>query len=177
MKTSGFTLTALGLAGAGLLFASINTDYDKSADFSRYHTFSWIGVKASDDLWVDRIKQDVNQALVAKGWSMVPSGGDAGISAFGSSKNVQSLNTFYDGLGGGWGWRRGWGGGMSEATTTVENTPIGTLVVDVFDGSTKKLIWRGTATESLSAKPEKNDQKLEKNVEDLFKKFPPKSKG
>lgn len=35
------------------------------------------------------------------------------------------------GMGGGWGWRRGWGGGMGDSTTTVENTPVGTLVVDV----------------------------------------------
>ena len=47
----------------------------------------------------------------------------------------------------------------------------------LFDGSTKKLIWRTTATETLSTKPEKNDQKLEKNVGEMFKKFPPKSKG
>lgn len=66
---------------------------------------------------------------------------------------------------------------MGESTTTVENTPVGTLIVDVFDGSTKKLIWRTTATETLSTKPEKNDQKLEKNVEEMFKKFPPKSKS
>jgi hypothetical protein len=179
MKTSILSFAALGVAGAGLLFASMSTDYDKSADFSKYHTYSWIGVKASDDLWVERIKQDVNQALVGKGWSMVPSGGDAGVSAFGSSKNVQTLNTFYDGLGGGWGWRRGWGGGggFGTSTTTVEETPVGSLVVDIFDGSTKKLIWRANATETLSDKPDKNDQKLEKTVGDMFKKFPPHSKG
>jgi len=167
----------LALIGAGLLFASVNSDYDKSADFGKYRTYSWIGAKASNDLWVGRIKDDVNQALTAKGWSMVPSGGDAAVSAFGSTKEVQSLNTFYDGLGGGWGWRRGWGGGFGEATTTVENTPVGTLVVDVFDGSTKKLIWRAQSSETLSTKGDKNDKKLEKDVMEMFKKFPPAPKG
>ena len=38
MRMSGLSVAALGLAGAGLLFASLNTDYDKSADFSKYHT-------------------------------------------------------------------------------------------------------------------------------------------
>src|SRR5277367_1526721 len=143
MKKLLVTTAAFGIAGAALLLASVSTDYDKSVDFGKYHTYSWIGAKASDDLWVGRIKDAVNQTLSARGWSMVASGGDAGVSAFGSTKEVQSLNTFYDGFGGGWGWRRGWGGGLGEATTTVENTPVGTLVVDVFDGSTKKLIWRG----------------------------------
>ena len=63
------------------------------------------------------------------------------------------------------------------ATTTVENIPIGTLVVDMFDTPTKKLIWRGTATDALSDKPEKNEKKLEKAVEEMFKHFPPKPKS
>ena len=46
------------------------------------------------------------------------------------------------GFGGGWFWR-GFGDGM--AVTDVENIPIGTLVVDIFDSPTKKLIWRGVA--------------------------------
>jgi hypothetical protein len=35
------------------------------------------------------------------------------------------------------------------------------------------LIWRGSSSETLSEKPEKNEKKLEKAVEDMFKKFPP----
>lgn len=101
----------------------------------------------------------------------MPSGGDAGVAAFGSTRTEKTLETFYNGLGGGWFWR---GFGPATATTYVENTPVGTLVVDIFDNQTKKLIWRGTATETLSSKPEKNDKKLEKAVEDMFKHFPPK---
>jgi len=37
---------------------------------------------------------------------------------------------------------------------------IGTLVVDLFDTPSKKLIWRGQASDVLSDKPEKNDKKL-----------------
>jgi len=64
-------------------------------------------------------------------------------------------------------------GGFGDSMTTVENTPVGTLIVDVFDGQSKKLVWRGTSTETLSSKPEKNERKLEKAVADMFKKFPP----
>jgi hypothetical protein len=171
-----FAVTTLGLltvAGATLLFASVNTDHDKTVDFGKYHSYSWIGVKASDDIWASRIKDAVNLSLTQKGWTMAPSGGDASVSAFGSTKNVQTLNTFYDGLGGGWGWRRGWGGGIGDATTTVENTAVGTLTVDIFDGSSKKLIWRGQSSETLSTKADKNDKKLEKDVLEMFEKFPP----
>jgi hypothetical protein len=114
-------------AGACLLMAATSTDYDHSTDFGRYHTYSWLKVQASDSLWEGRIRQAVDSDLTAKGWSMVPSGGDASVSAFGATKNKQTLDTFYDGFGGGWRWR-GFGD-MGMSTTTVENTPEGTLVV------------------------------------------------
>jgi hypothetical protein len=47
------------------------------------------------------------------------------------------------------------------------------LVVDIFDGNSKKLIWRGSSSETLSEKPDKNEKKLEKAVDEMFKHFPP----
>jgi hypothetical protein len=54
---------------------------------------------------------------------------------------------------------------------------VGTLVVDIFDSQTKKLIWRGNASETLSGDPEKNEKKLDHEVSDMFKYFPPKAGG
>ena len=62
------------------------------------------------------------------------------------------------------------------ATTTVEKIPVGRLVVDIGDAKTKKLLWLGDASDTLSDKPEKNEQKLNKALEKMFKKFPPPSK-
>ena len=151
--------------------AKVTTDYDHSADFRQYHTYSWERVKAGDQLWADRITRDVDQQLSAKGWQKVESGGDVAVTGFGSTKEQPTLNTFYDGFGG-WRW-----GGIGETTTTVTNTPVGTLVVDMFDSRTKHLIWRGMSTEALSSKPEKNEGKLEGAVKDMFKKFPPPAKS
>ncbi len=81
-----------------------------------------------------------------------------------------TLQTFYDGFPG-WGWR-GWGG-MATATTTVTPEKVGNLTVDVFDGNSKQLVWRGQASEVLSSKADKNDKKLEHSVEEMFHKFPP----
>jgi len=158
---------------AGLMFAAdLKTDYDHSADFSRYRTYSWIKVEAGNSLWSDRITRDVDAQLAAKGLTKVASGGDLGVSAFGSTHNQQSLETFYNGFGGGWFWR-GLGG---EATTEVVNTPVGSLVVDAFDGQTKRLVWRASSAETLTGDPEKNEKKLEHEVVDMFKHFPPERK-
>ena len=52
---------------------------------------------------------------------------------------------------GGWGYR-GWGGmggGMTTATET--KIPVGTLVVDLVNPKSKELVWRGTASDQISA--------------------------
>ena len=93
----------------------------------------------------------------------------------GATETKHSLNTFYSGMGG-YGYR-GWGGmgGMGTATTTVDEYTVGTLVVDIFDGKSKNLIWRGIAQDELSDKPDKNVKKLGKASDKLFKDFPPGS--
>jgi hypothetical protein len=152
----------------------VHTDYNHQINFEQFHTYSWGHVQTSDPLWVPRIKEAVNQALTAKGWQEVQSGGDVTVMAVGSAKNQQEYQTFYNGLGPGWGWR-GWGGmGMGYSTTTVANTKVGTLVVDLYESANKQLVWRGTSSDTLSNKSEKNVKDLDKDVDKMFKKFPPK---
>lgn len=149
--------------------ANISTDYDHAADFSRYKTYSWMKVQARNSLWQDRITRNVEAQLAARGLTKVESGGDASVAAFGSTHEERALETFYSGFGGGWRWR-GFGDGI--ATTNVNITKVGTLMVDVFDSQTKKLIWRGSSSNTLSGKAEKNEKKLEKDVTEMFKHFP-----
>ena len=108
----------------------VKTDYDRNANFSQYKTYSWEKVQTQDPLWVDRIKEAVNAALTARGLTPAESGGEIAIVAMEMTKNQQTLNTFYDGLGGGWRWR-GFGG-FGEATTTMDTYKVGTLIVDLF---------------------------------------------
>jgi hypothetical protein len=169
-----FVVMGMMLVFAGKLSAGeVKTDYDRNADFGQYKTYSWEKVKTKDPLDVDRIKNSVNAALAAKGWSQVDSGGDVSLVAVEITRNQQTLNTFYDGFGGGWRWR-GFGG-MGEATTTTETYTVGTLVVDLFDAKTKQLVWRGSSTDTLSNNSNKNIQNMDKDVEKMFKNFPPGS--
>jgi hypothetical protein len=169
------------LMGLMFMFAAnssaqqVKTDYDRNANFGQYKTYCWEKVKTKDALDIDRIKSAVNAALVAKGWTQVDSGGDVSIVVMEITRNQQTLNTFYDGFGGGWGWRRFGGGGFGEATTTTDTYKVGTVVVDLFDTKTKQLLWRGTASDTLSNNSDKNIKNLDRGVEKMFKNFPPGS--
>jgi hypothetical protein len=145
----------------------IRTDFDHHTNFSQYKTYSWAKVDTPDPLWNDRIKEAVDRQLRAKGWNEVPSGGDVSIVAVGTTHEKPTLQTFYDGFDG-WLWS-----GFADATTYVENYTVGTLVIDMFDTNTKRLIWRGSASDVLSGKPEKDEKKVDSAVSKLFEHFPP----
>jgi hypothetical protein len=160
-----FLLTAASFA------QQVKTDYDRSANFAQYKTYSWQDVKTKDPLWVDRIKNDVDAALTAKGWRQVPSDGNVSLVATEVTTTQQTLNTYYDGFGGG----RRFGGGFAESSTTPEVYKVGTLVLDMVDSQTKKLVWRGSASDALSNKSDKNIKNLDKGVQKMLKDFPPGS--
>ena len=148
----------------------VTVDYDHAMNFTQAKTYSWSQVHTANSLWDYRVKDAVDKELAAKGWTQVPSGGDVALVAVEKTSIQQQYDTFYNGFGG---WRR-WGMGMGEATTTVDNYKVGTLIVSMFDGNSKQLIWRGTSSGDLSSNPEKNTKNLEKDVQKMFKNFPPK---
>src|SRR6202158_3134425 len=166
-----FSLVALST----VLAQNVRTDFDHQANFSQYRTYSWQEIKPGNSLWDARIKNSVDVQLAAKGWTQVPSGGDVAVVAIKTSKTQRTLQTFYDGFGGGWGWRRSGGGGFGDATTTEQDYKVGTLVVDLYDAKTKQLIWRGSAEDTLSDKATQNEKNLDKGVAKMFKAFPPGS--
>jgi hypothetical protein len=173
MKTSRILLAAwvIFVAFAALAPAQdVKTDYDHHADFGRYHSYYWEKV-STDPLWQTRIQEAVDQKLQSKGWQRVDTGGDVAITAVASTHDQRQYETFYTGMGG-WRW-----GGFGETTTQVENYPVGTLVLDLYDTGNKQLIWRGIAHDTLSDKPDKNEKKLDKAVNKMLDHFPPREKS
>ena len=154
------------------VFAKISVDWDKQASFSSYKTYAWTkGTPAKSPLMDQRIVEAIDKQLAAKGLQKVESDSDADLvvlyhAAVGTQTELNTMNM-------GWGWR--WGGGM--ATTTVDKIPVGQLVVDIGDAKTKKLLWLGNASGTLSDNPEKNAKKIDSTVEKMFKKFPPPVKN
>jgi len=176
--------TAVALAGALLLpvilFAQdVSRDWDKKYDFTTVKTFAMkIGTSWGNQLSERKVMDDMAEALTEKGWKQVEAESAANVVVVihGATKTKQTLNTFYSGMGGyGYGYH-GWGGGMATGTTTVSEYVVGTLVLDIFDTKTKNLVYRGTASGEINKDPKKNEKKIDKAAQKLFKDFPQKDK-
>jgi hypothetical protein len=65
-------------------------------------------------------------------------------------------------------------GGMGTATSSTIS--VGTLVLDMYDPTSKQLVWTGRATKTLdpSNNQEKKQKNLDKAMQKLLKNYPPK---
>ena len=90
------------------------------------------------------------------------------------TKNQQTLNTFYDGFGGGWRWAIRWSSETQlQRSTTTRSEPW----LSIFSMRTARtLIWRGSSSDTLSDKSDKNIKNLDKGVQKMFDHFPPGAK-
>ena len=172
MKVSRIILN-LSLSFGFLLFAACNAlaqkvsvDFDKGTDFTKYKTYAWVmATPAENPLLHQRIVAGIDAQLAAKGLRKVESNPDLIVGYHAATDTQVSINT----LGGGplGGWRFGAG------TATVDKVPVGQLIVDLGDMSARKFVWRGTASGTISSKPEKNERALTTALTKMFQNFPP----
>jgi Domain of unknown function (DUF4136) len=148
---------------------SVVVDYDHSENFTRVKTYSWSKVSTANSLWDKRVEDSIDRELTAKGWTKVPSGGDVQLVAAEKNSVHQEFDTYYDGFGG----RRF--GRMGESTTSVDSYKVGTLIVSMLDSRSNQLVWRASTSSDLSGNPSKDAKKLNKDVDKMFKQFPPKA--
>ena len=149
MRSRSVLILGLVFLMAGVASADkVRTDYDHTADLSKYRTFRWIQQPDTDQPFMQqRIMTSVNAQLVSRGFEPAKDEGDLAIGANFATEEKHTWETYYSGSG--WDWGGGW------ATTTVKTYQVGTLTVDLFDTRTKKLVWQGVAVDTLSHRPEK----------------------
>jgi hypothetical protein len=154
----------------------VTVDYAHGTNFSNYHTYAWMkGTPAKNPLVDQRIVQGIDSRLAAKGLQKVdnPETADLLVIYHAAVDTKTQLNTYQTGGWGGWGW--GWGG-PGYSSTTVQNIPVGQVIVDLADPKAKKFVWRGRGSETISSNPEKNAKKLDKALDKMFKDYPPGTK-
>ena len=172
MKNWTMSAVAVGtlLAGSPALAQKVVVDSNPAAAFAGYRTYTWTaGTPAANPLAEQRIHALVDQRLAAKGFSQATANPDVVIATHVVTKEEKELNV-NDFGGFGWGYGYGFGG---TTTATVQTYTVGTLAVDIYDAKTKMLVWRGTGTDTMSSKPDKNTGKASKALDKMFKQYPP----
>jgi Domain of unknown function (DUF4136) len=162
----------------------VEVGYDKSADFSKYKTYSWAepAMPPTRPILYATVMSSIDGDLSSKGYSRVGKDGDLTLIPAGGigfaivvsggaplsptfMGPAPSINATV--------WTGAQGGG--ELMPAV---PDGTLVLEFVDRAANRVIWSGTVSQKLDI--EKKNKSLElasKAVAKLLKQFPPKAKN
>jgi Domain of unknown function (DUF4136) len=168
----GFGLVLATLMCGVTRAQDITTNYMPGTNFANYHTYKWVTVEGAtypNQILDAQIKSSIDSQLAAKGLSKADSDkADLYVAYQASIDQEKQWNAY--GMGGG----LRWGGGMATAQSSTIS--VGTLVLDMYDPSTKQLVWTGRATKTLDpgANQEKRQKNLDKAMQKLLKNFPPK---
>jgi len=163
-------LMVVGLTTSGAA-QKVKVGYEKSADFSKYKTYSW----AKPDHPIERpqlyqlVVQTIDQDLNARGLARTESNGDLTLTARGGID---------------FGYNMPASAGMNTGMVYgVDTAPVllapavakGTLSLQFLDRTNDKPVWQGTVMQKLD--PGKKDEAVilaQKAIDKLLKDFPPK---
>lgn len=159
---------------------TVNTDFDRDADFSAYKTWDWLpgeppetGDRRLDASEVrERIRRIIGEEMTAKGYPIATDQPDLYVIyhvALDQEINPRNILNYYvymdymivvPGL----------------ASSQNDVWDVGTLLIDVFDAEKKELIWRGTSKSRFNAQagPRENEPIIRKAVRETLDRFPPK---
>ncbi len=174
VKILATALFGVAIAGTPILAQSVTIDYDHSVNFLKLKTYTWGSIHATDPGVEDRITIAVNRDMSGRYMTLAGKNADVTVTAIDASKNQQEYADFYSGLGN-LTWQRPWAsGGFLDSTTNVQDVPLNTLIVDMYDTKTQKLLWRGMVAVPLAGSEDKKDNSIDKAVTQLIGKYPPK---
>jgi hypothetical protein len=167
-------MIAIGLAAVPAFAQKVSIDYAHDFDFDAVKTFQYVDTmetNAAESLMAGRVRDMIIKELVESGLRQVDSDPDLYVTYHYTSKEDAQFSTTSFGYGGyGPGWY-GWGGGMGTSTTTATTYTVGTLIIDGYEPSEKKMVWRGTGTVNVKDKPEKRVKQVEKILTKLGNKW------
>lgn len=140
----------------------IRVRWDRKVDFSRYQTYAWEeGVRAvsevADRLIVEHVDAELGNAGIFKD-ELEPT---LLVVYYASTKDEFQIQG---------GYRHDW---QDERSVTVESYRAGTLVVDIVNVAENRIVWRASATATISSDDKKNRRLLEQALQKMFESFPP----
>ena len=161
---------------------SVDVDYDKAVNFRAFKTYALGTVKMSDDaspLMVQRTVSALEGQMSAIGFRKVEANPDLIVEIQSTTREELSYTTWGD-YGPYWGGPYPYWGGVAYpfwhssgfSGVDVQTILLRTLIVDMIDARTEKVVLRGTAEDRVSHKATKNERKAYKAVAEIFEESP-----
>ncbi len=169
-------LFATVITASPMLAQTVTIDYDHTVNFLKFKTYTWQKVHATDPGVEVRMNIALERTMKGRYMTEVPSGGDVTITALDATQDKAEFTDFYSSLKG-FDWQHVAGAtGFLDSGTTVQDVPLNTLIIDMYDPKTHQLLWRGAITEPVAKSEDKNDRIIDHAVTLLINKYPPKYK-
>jgi hypothetical protein len=161
----------------GCTSPKVGYDYDRSANFSRYHTYAWVsgGQKATGDRRLDsslvdaRIRSAIDKELRAKGYQASSNGGSDFLVVYHAGvkdlmKGASTQNYIGDRA-----------HGTFTTISDIQPYHEGTLTIDIVDAESHQLIWQASAKADVdqSLGPAERDARVTNIVHAMLSHFPP----
>ena len=181
MKKLFLAAAVLALSACSTL--KINTDFDPAVSFNQFKTFAWVEAKATDEgyhldgLLDQRVRDAVDNQMAGKGLTKASvEEADLLVNYLTKVDKKINVDTFNNNFGynpyygPGWGW-----GGSMQTQTTVREYEVGTLIIDLVDNKTDKLVWRGSVADTIRDHntPQERVEIINNAIGQVMSAFPP----
>jgi hypothetical protein len=178
LKKTGAMFFAIFILCAVVQAQKTTAAFDERVDFSNYKTFAFDKEGARNPYVNALIVQAIERELTSRGLTKVDTDPDVKVVYLAATvPNLQVQNVpFYHVV------NPAYSGMVGSATMNMWDVTTGTLVVDLWDRKSDRVVFRGTITDVLQRAPSadlKADAKtvskpINKGVAKIFKKYPVK---
>jgi len=153
----------------GALAERVSVGWDSAASFAGYTTYAWeTGTPVQNPFVHRRITDAIDRQLVEKGFQKIDVDQNPDlIVVYWTAATETPLNSMHPGEG--WRW-------VGMDSMTVENIAAGQLLVQIGDARTKRLLWMGTASSTVSGNIDQSIHSIDSDVAQMFRMFPPPKK-
>jgi hypothetical protein len=140
----------------------VKVDYDPHADFTRFKTWSWRkGTPAPNPAADQRLREDIETRLAARGLKRVDQGGDLEVVYHAAGENRIGVEKL--------GYKEP---DFETEAKRVTYVRVGTVLMDMIEASSGRVVWRGQAQGIANPAYKDVVSKIDAAVDKLFEQFP-----
>ncbi len=158
----------------------VKAHYDKDQDFSGLKTFDWLKPEPrqtnpmeKNPILARNVKKEIIANLQHKGLKVQGANPDFYIVFYGSTREKTEIQTWGSPYRT-WGYR-GWVRGWDYSYVTTDEYEEGTLVIDIIDAKSNRMVWRGSGSDRIEKAPSKKfEERVQAAVHKILSGFPPK---